>query len=152
MTRIGARACPEPPFVVIAGVNDVELLRYVAGDVPRNVAVARPGDHYPAARVGDDRLELGRRQAPVQRHRDRADLACREQQLDDLRRGAVEVCNAVPGPHACREQRLSQAVRAVIKLGVGHRSRAASHRDDVRSTRRVLAHDVGHPKILENLH
>jgi len=62
------------------------------------------------------------------------------------------VGNAIPGPHAGREQRLSEPVRALVELAVGQRPRAAPHRDDVRSTRRVLAHDVGDPKLFENLH
>ena len=71
---------------------------------PLAAAIRRASRRTPAPRqqrragVADDRLQLGRRQAPVERHEHRADLARGEQQLDDLGAGAVQVRDARPGP------------------------------------------------------
>ncbi len=116
----------QTPLVVRAGLHHLQPLRNAGGDLPGDLAVARPRDHHRAARVGDDRLELRRRQAPVERDGDGPDLAGGEQQLDDLGRGAVEVGDAVPGADAGGEQRLSQPARALVELGVGQRARRRS--------------------------
>ena len=78
--------------------------------------------------------ELGRREPPVQRHGDRADLARREQQLDDLGRGPVEVRDARARPHAGGEQRLREPVRALVELA---RRSARARRGGARPRRRA---------------
>ena len=60
--------------------------------------------------------------------------------------------DAIAGAHAGGEQRLSQAARAIVELGVRQRARAAANRDDVWTIRRMFAHDVRDPKFLQNLH
>ena len=50
--------------------------------------------------VVDDAEQFGQLKTPVERDGDGADLARREQQLDDLRRGAVEVGDSIPGTKA----------------------------------------------------
>ena len=152
MARVDGSAYLQALLVVLARVDDLEPLRHLPRDLSRDLAVARSGDHRAAVRVRDDRLELGLCQPPVERDRDGSDLACREQQLDDLRRGAVEVRDPISGADAGREQRLAQPVRAFVELGVGERARAAAKGHDVPTIQRVLPHDVRHPEMLKNLH
>ena len=152
MSRIRRGVRSQTALILRACLHHLQPLRNACGDLPGHVPVARAGDHHRATGVGDDRLEFRRCQSPVERDGHGPDLACGEQKLHDFRSGAVEVSDAIPGVHAGGEQRLRQAARAIVELGVGQRTSAAADRDHVRTVRRVFAHDVGDPQFIQNLH
>ena len=141
----------QPSLVVLAHTDDLEPLRDAGGDGGGDVGERRPRDQHRGARVGDDGRQLGRRQAPVQRHGDGPDLAHRDQQLDHLRRTAVQVRDPRPRARAGGQKRLGQPVRALVELRVGERAIAMSDRDGVRTRRSVLADDVRDPELVEQL-
>ena len=132
----------EPRLVVGADADHVDLLRDGVGDVCGGAGERRPGDQERRARVGHDRRQLGRRQPPVERHRDRADLARRDEQLDDLGCAAVQVRDTRARARARREQQLSQPARPLVELRVGDRAVAVADRDRVGTLRCMPADDV----------
>ena len=93
MESCAARSASYPSAL---SLDDHELwpARRFSGELPGELGVRRAGNEHARRGIVDDATELGRRESPVERDRDRADLARGEEQLDELRRGAIEVGDA----------------------------------------------------------
>ena len=142
VARVARLVCREPALVVLAHDDQARRRREPFQHVLGDLAVPRPGDQQRRLCVCQHRAELRWREPPVERHEHCADLARGEQQLDDLRGGAVEIRDARPGPGAVREQRLREPVRALVEMRVRDLALTVPERHGLRALRRVATDDV----------
>ena len=110
-------------------------------------ANAGPLHEHRRAGIRNDRRELRRGQAPVERHEHGTDLADGEEQLDDLGAGPVQVSDAIAWLHARRRQRLRDAAGSLVELAVRQRAVAAAQRHRVGPLGSPVADDVRHAQV-----
>ena len=91
--------------------------RQRVGDRRDHLDVFGADDEHGRGRVGDDLDDLWRGQPPVHRHRDGADLARTEEQLEELQRVLAEIADALAAPDAGGAERAGDLVRAQVELG-----------------------------------
>ena len=129
----------DQPFVRLAEHDELGFAREIGCDL----GVVLAGEDDVGTRVGDDRPQLRRRETPVQRDDDRAELAGGEEELDNLEARAIQMCDARSLAHAECPQRLREPVRALVELGVRQDIVTGSDGDVVAAPLCMLAYDVG---------